>query len=343
MVIAFSVAELRHLADSLGVGDSVAWDRGVHQASREVVQQCQRYAGLPALVAKLREVRPLFEWPESVAPSIPSLPPTMQGQRLPDLCIAAALPARITDPFAPAPTTACSPASLPPLSPPPSAAPVLPAPPERRASPHWPAVAAASKGPVRLGDPLIVVGALTLASLAAIAAFVLGRASTSVSGLPEGAPAPLSIAPDRPGPAQLAAVTLVRGFAAVARDCALPPSAGKDALIFARAFDRCGPGSPARNRSTAPPLAIDPSSPIDPPDPVDAPPAPRRREPRHVEPQAPGASASGGGCLAACQTTHRSCKDRCGPEPTDVGAYEGFNRCLARCLSAASHCRLACP
>ncbi len=73
IVVCFSMSELRELSDALGVG-GVAWDRGPQEAARELVRQCERYAGLPALVAKLREVRPLMEWPEPVAPQAHAAP-----------------------------------------------------------------------------------------------------------------------------------------------------------------------------------------------------------------------------------------------------------------------------
>ena len=64
IAVCFSVSELRQLADSLGVSGTVAWDRGAQEAVRDLVKQFERYYGLEILVAKLREMRPLVEWPE---------------------------------------------------------------------------------------------------------------------------------------------------------------------------------------------------------------------------------------------------------------------------------------
>ena len=53
IVFCFSIGELRQLADALGVGGSSPWERGILEAARDVVRQCERYAGLPALVGQL--------------------------------------------------------------------------------------------------------------------------------------------------------------------------------------------------------------------------------------------------------------------------------------------------
>jgi hypothetical protein len=63
--VCFSAGDLRRLAEGLGVDDAVAWDRGTGPAARDLVRVFERKNNLEALVAKLREVRPLVEWPEA--------------------------------------------------------------------------------------------------------------------------------------------------------------------------------------------------------------------------------------------------------------------------------------
>jgi hypothetical protein len=49
-----------------------------------------------------------------------------------------------------------------------------------------------------------------------------------------------------------------------------------------------------------------------------------------------------GGCMGACDAQHASCRARCGPEPTESSAYDGYARCQGQCLRDASRCRLGC-
>src|SRR5262249_46017055 len=125
IAVAFSIAELRRLAESMGIA-ALPWDRGIHEAARELVKQSERYAGLEALVAKLREEKPLFEWPEPLAgamgedsarpPRAPSAPPTSAP---------AARPPPITGAAGP-PALGSTPGSF---GPPAQAAPIASAPP----------------------------------------------------------------------------------------------------------------------------------------------------------------------------------------------------------------------
>jgi hypothetical protein len=349
IVVCFSVGELRQLADSLGVGGSIAWERGIHEASRDVVRQCERYAGLPALVAKLREIRPLVEWPEPAAAAapVPALPtmlsampgappaslpavPTFGAPADPD---GAAPPADLPDPFAPPM----------PLAPPPRALDPQAAPPPRLASPApaprpaaWPGMVA-EPAPARGIDPRLLVVVAGFMVLAAVIAYLAGRASSAPTAA---APADAATPPPRrgDGPAVLASDAISRSLTNLARVCELPAGVAADVLVFRRVLDRCGPAPPPP-RPAATPVATQPDPNAEPPP---EPPTRTRRPGRGADPAPPDPGTPSKGCTGACDATHRACKAGCGPEPTESGGYDGYQRCLGRCLSDASRCRLSC-
>ena len=323
IAVCFSVGELRELAASLGVADSVRWDRGIHHASRDVVEHCGKYAGLDALVSRLREVRPLVEWPDpqqvttgpqvipnpmppSASPFIGGGVPTLDGGAGPTM----------------------SPAPGPPI---PFGA--------RGLNPAEPGVGR-SNGPLLL----VVAAAGVACGLLIAGAFFVGRASSpgkSQDSAPSEAPAPS--ASSQPGgerlpqPARIAAALVAKGLENVARACEIGAGDGLDTMVFARAFDRCG-RSPVRYPAV--PSLPTPSR-VEGPQPDDLPPpklAPRggREVPLADRPRREGM------CLDACEAAHRGCDRRCGAEPTEAAAYEAYNRCLSRCLSTASRCRLDC-
>lgn len=366
IVVCFTPGELRELAEQLGVSGSIQWERGAQEAARELVKQCERYAGLPALVAKLREVRPLVEWPEAAASEAPAaqafpeapplapLPAAMPPAGAPAPAAPAPSPALASAPAAPSPTIAdpfaASPAAAPapaPVAPAHSAAPSPPI----AASPVWPGLAAAppQQQQPRGLDPRILVAVAGLMLLAAIVAYLAGRAANPA---PTSAASPAeSAAPRRTeGPAALAADTVARRLAALARICELPPGSfgsSDGELVFRRVFERCGPAPPPPQRPYQP--SRDPTR-EPPPEPSaaadDAPPdrGPQRprRPARGDAPAGEAAPQPTKGCTGACDAQHQACKTRCGPEPTESGAYDGYQRCLGRCLTDASHCRLAC-
>jgi hypothetical protein len=376
IAVCFSVGELRALAESLGVG-GVTWDRGLDEAAREVVRQSQQYAGLPALVARLRELRPLVEWPEASVPEIAAVAPVAPvapiapGVAAPTLASAAppaelasatltggppllaASPGTFGGPavsasalVAPAPQ---APRASPdaasfrdPYAPPPGppAIHVPPPPPPSAAPPSagWPGTTAPPAPVASRGiDPRVLVLVAGLMLLAAIVAFLAGRAGSGTA--PQAATA--SAAPRAPGmkgdgPAAAAADAIARSYANLARVCELPASAGGNELVFRRAFERCGPGAPARRAgaSPAPTSATTADTATSP----DAPPTRTARPSRD-----PGAApAPARGCIGTCDTQHAACRARCGGEPTESSAYDVYQRCLGRCLSDASRCRLSC-
>jgi len=218
--VCFSAGDLRRLAEGLGVDDAVAWDRGTSAAARDLVRVFERKNNLRALLAKLREVRPLVEWPEpeEAAPSaeggggggdLAFAPPALAGPGYlvgSEPVAADASDAAATAGLEPifAPVDQASPPPIPPLVPPPippstppaatviepasvtsSRAPLSAASPSGRApGAAWPGMIETPKAEGRGIDPrlLILVPALTL--LAAIVAYFAGRAGTPSSETP---------------------------------------------------------------------------------------------------------------------------------------------------------------
>ncbi len=378
IVVCFSVGELKELADSLGVG-GVPWERGIHEAAREVVRQCERYAGLPALVAKLREVRPLVEWPEpagavtvgAIAPGRP-LPPTLASEG--GLAALPAGPPQLSSSpgtfgamgamgAAPAGPRSDLPATGGPLivpyapppgppaiqvPPPPPAATGVSAAPAFRAG--WPGVVGEPPAPAPGGiDPRILLAVAGLMVVAAIIAYFAGRASTAAapteaSQAASAAPAAASGPARSGGPAALASEALARSFADLARICELPSSAGANARVIQRVFERCGPGAPPRRPYSPPSPSQGPSADASaqPAPPAEPAPARGRRGGRSSDGPPGEAPSAAKGCTGACEATHGACRSHCGPEPTESSAYDGYQRCLGRCLSDASRCKLGC-
>ena len=331
MAVCFSGPELRELAESLGVAGQVGWDRGPSESSRDLIKQFEKYYGLGILVAKLRELRPLVEWPEPVDPAARTLP----------------APAAKTIVAAPLVAPALDAVDMPssgsliqdPMSPGSSAAPRAPI------APTWPGTSratTAAPAPPSGIDPrlLIVVAGLTV--MAALIAYAAGRASHPPSAAPEASASALPASPQRPpGPASRAAGAFRRSLDRVVRSCDLPTGAERDASILGLALGHCGlQFRTPMSALTAPPL-----------EPIivnDRPPPPTTRVKPTKTSKDPAqavtpVTSKGDACLAVCETERRSCNDHCGAEPTESSLYDGYMRCRSRCLSATSHCRLACP
>jgi hypothetical protein len=209
----------------------------------------------------------------------------------------------------------------------------------------WPGVVTVEPKPVapsRGIDPRIFVAVAGLMVVAAVIAYLAGRASSDPA--PGDATAAASSSAPRAGrgdgPAAVAADAIARSFANLARVCELPSSAGANTLVFTRVFERCGPGTPSR-RSLATPVSTAESSAE--PTPPTEPAPPRTKRPGRGGDQGPGeAPPASKGCMGACDTQHGACRAHCGAEPTESSAYDGYQRCLGRCLSDASRCRLGC-
>ena len=335
MAVCFSGPELRELAESLGVTGQITWDRGPSESSRDLIKQFEKYYGLGILVAKLRELRPLVEWPEPTDPAL-ALP---SREPAPKPLAAAALVTPTLDP--PDLHEGGAPIQDP-LSPPSSAAPRSP--PARA----WPGTSASARTPAPTPaqngiDPrmLIVVAGLTV--LAAVIAYAAGRASHPQAAAPEAAGSALPAGPATPqkppGPAMRASNVFRHSLDRVVRGCDLAIGSDRDASILGLALANCG----LQLRAPASALTAPPLEPIIPTEPR---PPPRVKTPRTPKDPAQAAipvTSKGDACIAGCETDRRSCNDHCGAEPTESSLYDRYMRCRSRCLSATSHCRLACP
>ena len=78
-------------------------------------------------------------------------------------------------------------------------------------------------------------------------------------------------------------------------------------------------------------------------------PAPRDPEPPPSPPPREGGDrptdpppSGGGSCIGGCDVAHKSCRSSCGPEPKQSSLYGGYQDCLGKCLSRASSCRRNC-
>lgn len=332
MAVCFSGPELRELAESLGVAGSITWTRGPSESARDLIKQFEKYYGLGILVTKLRELRPLVEWPEPTDPALTSPP--------------AAVPKTIVD--APPALDAHNPGALlqDPHSPSSTATPQSQvAPPLPRAWPGTspPALAAAAPPAPRGIDPrvLIVVAGLTV--LAAVIAYAAGRASRPPTAAAEAAgsatPASGPARTKPPGPATYAAGVFRRSLDRVVRSCDLPTDDERDASILGLALANCGLQLRAPTSALTPP----PLEPVI----LDNPkPQTTRARPKTAKDPAPPkdpAAAKADACIGACESDRKSCNDHCGPEPLESSLYDGYMRCRSRCMSATAHCRLACP
>jgi hypothetical protein len=331
MAVCFSGPELRELAESLGVAGQVTWDRGPSEASRDLIKQFEKYYGLGILVAKLRELRPLVEWPEPADPALAVRSP----EPAPKTVAAAPLVAPALD------ALSAGEGGAPlqdPHAPPASAAP------RSEIARAWPGTARPTpeQPPAPKGiDPrlLLVVAGLTV--LAAVIAYFAGRASRPEGAGPEaaGSASPAAGPQKPPGPALRAANAFRRSLDRVVRSCDLPTGSDRDASILGLALASCG----LQLRAPASALTAPPLDPIIPSDPR---PQTRPKTPRTSKDPAQAAipiTSKGDACIAGCETDRRSCNDHCGAEPTESSLYDGYMRCRSRCLSATSHCRLGCP
>ncbi len=402
MSVCFSVPELRKLAQELGVGDAISWNRGTQEAVRDLVRQFEKYYGLETLLARLREQRPEVEWP-SIASAAGGTAAANEGLRpygpdgaypaSPPLDSASAAAAAAAPASAPAPEPAPEPASAPapapvppgfaaappltsagslgplpapggtaaaneglrpygPMGLPPvdaaGASPSASAPAPAPAPQPWPGTFGEPAGEERKGsrgvDPRLLLAVALLTVLAAVIAYVAGRASnTTAEAKPaasgEAAPASDAKPPTRrrpEGPATKAADAVKLALANVARVCELPSSTEPTAEIFPRIYEQCGPRPTLRR----PNVAIPPHVPIN-DKPAQRPEPEESQRPRVVATPTPP-PPPGSACIKACSNEHDACKSRCGSEPTQSSKYDAYQLCRSRCMSSASRCRLSC-
>ncbi|WP_437332561.1 hypothetical protein WME98_06045 [Sorangium sp. So ce296] len=345
----FSLAELRRLAEELGVPD-IPWDRGMQAAAHELVRRFEQRRELWSLVEQLRAVRPLVEWPDM--PTVPPASSIAQAPAHTDIPRPAPLPNLAALPV-PSPPTEVATLAPPPI-PPTTRTPTVPTPEPAAARPRGaagqarPAVSpgAAERAPARAArrvDPRLLLAALGLVVASLVVAFLIGRASSAPDGEAAAArAAPASAAPAAPtaarpdGVAARAAAAIERRIESVARACEIPPGAADD--VMRRAFERCGPAPAHAAQRTAPAQGSDaPAAEV---------PAARPDAPGAAPRAAAAANAPAGGnagCVGACERKHQACRaTQCGKEPTQGSQYQRYQSCLSTCLEQASRCRLGC-
>ncbi|WP_437670888.1 hypothetical protein [Sorangium sp. So ce131] len=337
----FSLIELRRFADELGV-TGVSWDRGIKEATHELVRRFEQRGELWSLVAHLRDARPLVEWPDMR--TVP--PPSSIAHTAADIPRPAPLP-KLTP--IPVPTPAEI-ATLAPPIPPTTRTPVTPASPFA-AAPVVGAGAPAARAPgaararapataARRIDPRLLLAALGLVVASLVVAFLMGRASSDPAD-PAAVAAPSSDAPPAPalrpeGLATRVVAAVDRRIESVARVCEIPPGPADE--VMRRAFERCGPALPPPSQRAAAGGSRDAAEAAPAGQDVRPPP------PSAAEPRAPEAGGkAGAGCLGACERRHRACRaTQCGREPTQGSQYQRYQSCLSDCLEQASKCRLGC-
>ncbi|WP_437314082.1 hypothetical protein [Sorangium sp. So ce385] len=345
----FSLAELRRFAEELGVPD-IPWDRGMQGAAHELVRRFEQRRELWSLVAHLRAVRPLVEWPDM--PTVPPASSIAQAPAHTDIPRPAPLPNLAPLPV-PSPPTEVATLAPPPI-PPTTRTPTVPTPepaaarPRGAAGPARPAgpPGAAERAPARAGrrvDPRFLLAALGLVVASLVVAFLIGRASSAPDGEATPAraasaaptPAPPAARPD--GVAARAAAAIERRIESVARACEIPPGAAED--VMRRAFERCGPAPTHAAQRAAPAQGSDAPAAEAPAARPDAPGA----APRAAAAAANAPAGGNAGCVGACERKHQACRaTQCGKEPTQGSQYQRYQNCLSTCLEQASRCRLGC-
>lgn len=315
MLVAFSANEMAELAATLGVATS---GTSAEASAREIVRSYERKGDLEGLLERLRAERPLLEWPAHSPETAAEDPSSPEGT---EAFVSNEAPAA-TATEGPSPRDeAGQPSGTPVDAPAPSA-------PWPGNEPTEPEAANRERGL----DPRILVLVSGLTVIAALIAFAAGRASSGSSrGAAEAAK---TSAPHRrpAGPATHAADAISRSLAGVAGACEIPAS--DDADVLQRAVEHCGPAPRPRLTPDAPDLAMSaaPAASDDP--------GPGRYG---IPAPTPAARAPAEGtCLRGCAATYAACGGRCGKEPTQGTQYADYQLCLAKCLSSASKCRLAC-
>lgn len=350
IAVCFSAAELRRFAEELGV-TGVTWDRGLNDAAHDLVRHFEKRGELGKLVGRLREARPLVEWPElSDLPA--AAPPAPFAEHAPHIPPPAPLPD--VAPMPVSPPKDVSPTLRAPPMPPAMAATGAPGP-SRSSGPALGGGSAArslrglfgssERGPAgapRRVEPRLLAAAGALACVCLATAFLVGRASSSPGSEPAAAsdPRDAGAASDAPskarpdGVAALAAAAVKRRVESVARVCEIPPGPAGD--VMRRAFERCGPKPPLSPQRATDGAGLDrPAADVG----LQAPPG--RPAPRPAA-GAPLPAAGNAGCVAACDRRHRACRSQCGPEPTQSSRYKRYQDCLSTCLEQSSKCRLGC-
>jgi hypothetical protein len=362
----FSGAELRLLAQELGVAEREAGAPVAADIARDVVRHFERAHRIEDLVDELRRRQPLVEWPmrrpASTVPdpgadlALPDLPLVHAGE-LAELEPDDELSYEVTQ--VESPPSSAQPHSAQPHSGQPvgglrTPPPVPPLGGPLSSSP-WPGTTEVRERSTRGIDPkiLVIVSGLTLAI--AVVAFVAGLSWSGDAGgtaldpgADAGAPAETAD-PESPalaadtdlgdGIGGKAARAFRRGLLTVARKCELGDDVAPTVDIFAGVYRQCGPppSGPAQRAGARPRQPAGAAGAVAEPE-----------ELGHDGPQAiattdtPTLATPGAACLSSCSDVHGACGAACGAEPTKGSEYEAFQACRSKCMSAYSKCRLRC-
>jgi hypothetical protein len=304
IAMSFSAGELSQFAAQLGV--LLDREGRIEEGARTLVRALSMRGELDRLLSRLREAKPLVQWPEPQAPEPAAAP------------------------FVPA-------APLPGLGSPGSLGGPEPMPPPEPAGERKPASDGSPAAPAS-GEPLLDPFAADEAEQAAVRRRSmrgwLALGAVFAAGIGIGAVIiSLMLREDEPAggePAAMAAVAadhLRSAVSTVAKACEAEPNDSARGQL-ADAFRRCSGPRIRPGLDTTPLLP---------------PPAPDPRAPAHPRAQ-PGAPVSREpACLDTCHRMHASCKEsECGAEPRSAEKYADYQRCLGECLAKYSRCRLGC-
>jgi hypothetical protein len=338
MIVCFTVRELRAVADSLGVGSTIDWAGGAPTAVPQIVRQCEQYSGISALIATLCELRPLVEWQEAIVSGTLATDPKPSGSLTHTTPAGSEQPVKTATLRLPADPYPSSHGAIDRSCAEPSAA--------TKARTLGTGTAApdphAGETPLRIELRIpIAIAAMVLVS--AVLAFFAGRATGPAVATGRSAAGSSIMTPrvGHAGPAALAKTMVETSLGNVAQACDLPTAPAVNGLALVRALDRCGADGPYRRRTRSTSSSVEALQ-----TPVEAQmlPVPIRAAAGSVPRvgSRSGAATGDGACVTGCETTHRACDARCGPEPTEAGRYDAYHRCLGHCLAGSSRCRLGC-
>lgn len=302
----FSQEELRELFGAWSLSDPT--ERDGADLARALVREGTRKLGPSELVRRLRDRKPLVEWPDpGDAPPLSDAtwvdPPPTSNRRDPPLG-GGSQGAGPTEER--------------------SAEGGLDAPPTSRGE-AWPGLGTAPATPPRAATNRWVVVSVGLGVALALVAFVAGYAWS------RRAPASGHTEHQRGVPITgLAMDILSAELRGVEIGCRLEPRESVTRAILGDAQAECGvkrftPDPPSR--ATIPETTRTP---------VAAPPPPREGRPTKL-PAIPGAS-----CLQGCGSKRAQCESSCGAEPRDASLYDAFQGCRSKCVASDSRCRLSC-
>ena len=328
LALTVTAAELAEIGQRFGCATSAAGataQPSADESARLLLRELEHKGQVHELVQWLHQNQPLMQWPLPLQPAAASLSSPPQAAAAPVEPLPqvgpgpmpsparAEPPKPIVDPFLAAGSDASHPAS-------------------EDERPLW------QRREWRMAAIAAAAGVVLLTAVGA--GFLFGRSGAGASASPAqatGSAEPAHSAA-RGALALTAAAELLRSVTDIAETCGLTDKSGPAKQVLTRAFQACGPTRtplsqmPSRASSPSDTSAPEPTAARPTASPAVAP-ADRPADP------APG----GGSCLSHCSEEHRQCKaSECGPEPMQGSQYDAYQKCLSRCLSKASQCRLRC-